>query len=148
MQTSRLLEQIQSDVAAVASVGDETSARVASQIAAALGPALRVRLQELATEAADELSPQLPEGRVEVRLQGGDPVLVYVEDTPAPRPAEPEGSESRITLRIPELLKGAVDAAAARDGSSVNGWLVQVISRSLETRSRRIGNRLTGFARS
>ena len=57
-------------------------------------------------------------------------------------------TEARITLRLPESLKAAVEAAASREGLSVNTWLLQVLARSVETRARRGGHRLTGFARS
>jgi hypothetical protein len=149
METSAIVESVQGDLSAFAAMGDEAAARAADRIAVALGPALRVRLLEALTEAANELAPQLPEGRVEVRLQGGDPFLTYVEDAPSPRPvAGQESSEARITLRLPESLKARLETAAAREGVSVNGWLVQAIVRSLETRARRIGSRLTGYARS
>ncbi|SRR6266567_4586957 len=155
METARIIEAIQSDVAALTALGDEGAAEVGGRIAAAMAAPLRLRLIEAVTEAAGELDPQLPEGRVDVRLMGGDPVLVYVEDAPASgsaragrAPVEEEPSEARITLRLPESLKAAVDAAAARGGLSVNTWLVQVIARSLEVHTRRAGTRLTGFARS
>jgi hypothetical protein len=149
MQTSTIVESVQSDLSGLASLGGDVAARVAAQMTAAIGPSLRVRILEAVSEAANELAPQLPEGRVEVRIQGGDPVLVYVEDAPAPR-ARPgdELPEARITLRLPESLKARVDAAATREGLSVNGWLVRVIARSVETRARRVGSRLTGYARS
>src|SRR3989442_3019342 len=121
MQTAQVIESIQADVAALAAVGDEAAAELASRIAAALAAPLRLRLLEALTDAATELSPQLPDGRVEVRLMGGDPVLVYVEDAPARRPRpeeEREGQEARITLRLPESLKGRVDGEAAREGVS------------------------------
>ena len=48
-------------------------------------------------------------------------------------PIEEEGSEARITLRLPESLKAAIDGAAAREGLSVNTWLLQVLTRSQVT---------------
>jgi predicted HicB family RNase H-like nuclease len=149
MLTSSFIEALQADLSTFASLGEESTTRAASQIATALGPAIRVRLLDAVAEVASELSSQLPEGQVEVRLEGGDPVLVYVEDSPAPRPAPgEEAAEARITLRLPESLKSRVEAAAARDRTSINGWLVQAIARSLESRARRIGSRFTGYARS
>lgn len=149
MQTAPIIEGIQADVAALGAVGGETAVRVASQIAAALGSSLRARLLEAVSEAAGELSPQLPEGQVEVRVQGGEPVLVFVQDAPSARKVEPEDApEARITLRLSETLKSQVDAAAAREGVSVNTWLIQLIARSVGARTRRIGSRVTGFARS
>src|SRR5436190_3982074 len=149
METAQIIEWIQADVTALGAVGDEAAASVASRIAAAMGPPLRVRLIEALTEAAAELGPQLPDGRVEVRLVAADPVLVYVDEAPASRKLpEEEPTEARITLRLPESLKSAIEAAASREGLSVNTWLLQVLARSVETRARRGGHRLTGFARS
>lgn len=118
---------------------------------AALDSAFRLRILQAVTEALGEVTLQLPNGRVEVRLEEGDPVPVFVETADEPRALrEEDGTAARITLRIPEGLKGEVERAAAMDGVSVNSWLLQVIARSLEPRPRhsRVGNRLTGFARS
>jgi hypothetical protein len=149
MQTAPLVESIQADLAAVVAVGDEAASTVASQIATALGPALRMLLLEAATEAAGEISLQLPEGRVEVRLQGGEPALVYMEDAPAPAPSgDDSAAEARITLRLPGPLKARVEAEAAREGVSVNAWLIRTAARGVDQKYRRVGNRVTGFAHS
>jgi HicB family len=41
---------------------------------------------------------------------------------------EEEGPTARINFRPPEHLKARIEAAAARDGLSVNAWLVRVTS--------------------
>ncbi|HXH97747.1 MAG TPA: toxin-antitoxin system HicB family antitoxin, partial [Gaiellaceae bacterium] len=108
------------------------------------------RLQEALAEAALELTAQLETGRVEVRVAGGDPELVLVrEEEAAPEPAD-EAFTARITLRLPESLKVRVEAAASRDGVSVNTWLVQALQRSAEPRSPagRSRRRLTGYGQS
>lgn len=116
-----------------------------------LEPALRLRLQAVLAEAAAELSGRLPSGRVELRLAGPDPELVFVEDedTPAPAPAD-DAYSARITLRLPEGLKVSLEAAAARDGQSLNSWLVARLAGALDRPRRRGagGNRMTGFGRS
>ena len=55
---------------------------------------------------------------------------------------------ARISLRLPEGLKASIDAAAAREGVSVNTWLVRALTRSLTGGTSRPGKRLTGFAKS
>jgi hypothetical protein len=136
----------------VAAVGDESTARAAELLAVALESSLGRRLQEALAEAALELSSQLERGRVEVRVAGGDPALVYVGDEasdPAPAEAGDEALSARITLRLPESLKARLEAAAAAGGVSVNTWLVQALGRALEPR--RAGatgrHRLTGYGR-
>jgi predicted HicB family RNase H-like nuclease len=87
---------------------------------------------------------------VEVRLAGQEPSLVYVESPEAAAaPAVEDGLSSRITLRLPEQLKGSIEAAAAREGVSVNAWLVRALARSVSSPPRRqSGSRLTGFGKS
>ena len=150
MQMSRFVNALQEDLTAVAAVGDEHAVAAAQRLSVALEATLRLRLLDVLTEATLELSGQLP-GHVEVRLSGGDPELVFVpEQEPEAGAAAGEGELSaRITLRLPDMLKATVEAAASREGVSVNTWLVQAIARAVEARPRgRRPNRLTGFAQS
>jgi hypothetical protein len=149
MQISVHVEALKSDLAAVAAVGDLEQTETVHRIAAALEASVRLRLLEAITDAAHELTSQVP-GHVEVRLVGGDPSLVYVEGEPEHGWQHGEDAlTARITLRLPGSLKAGVEAAASREGISVNSWLVAAISRSLERRpSARVGTRLTGYARS
>jgi hypothetical protein len=151
MQVNGHVQAIRDDLARVAAVGDEAMARTAEVLALALEPSISLHLQEALAEAALELATQLPEGRVEVRVAGGDPELVYV-DAGRPGRIEPteEAYRARITLRLPESLKSRLETAAATAGMSVNTWLVQTLTRVLEPRpSASSGpHRLTGYGRS
>ena len=147
MQLDGHAQALREDLARIAAVGDESTARAAELLALALEPALGRRLQEALAEAALELSGQLDHGRVEVRVAGGDPELVYVEDAPAE--ATDEDFTARISLRLPETLKSRLDAAAAASGVSVNTYLVQALNRLLAPSSPRgARHRLTGYGRS
>lgn len=155
MQIAPHVQAIQSDLAAAAALGDEASAAAGRRLSQALESSLHLRLLDLLTEVAADLSGQLSSGRVDVRLAGRDPELVVVEDEPAEAPAAApageEGEPARITLRLPESLKGSAEAAAARDGVSTNTWLVRAVAQALEPRRTariRAGNRLQGFAQS
>jgi HicB-like protein involved in pilus formation len=149
MQLDGHVQALREDLARVAAVGDESTARAAELLSVALEASFGRRLQEALAEAALELSAQLEHGHVEVRIAGGDPELVYVPGNAEPPPAEPtdEAFSARITLRLPESLKSRLDAAAAGAGVSVNTWLVQALSRLLEPRPSTGGNRrrLTGY---
>jgi predicted DNA binding CopG/RHH family protein len=149
MQLSPHVEALLADAAEIAAVGDETTVEAARRLTVALRSAAGLRLQEALTEATLELSAQLPSGHVELRLAGQDLSLVYVDaeaDTPAA--SAEEGLTARITLRLPEGLKAGIEAAAAREGLSVNAWIVRALSRSTGGTTRRgPGSRLTGFAR-
>jgi hypothetical protein len=148
MQLTPHIQALQEELAAVAGLGGEAGAATADRIAQALEPSFRLRLLDALTEAALEVSAQLPDGRVEARLAGRDLELVYVaESEPAPVPAD-DPMTARITLRLPEGLKGGVDAAAAFEGLSANTWLVQTIARNLQSANRKSSRRLTGFGQS
>ena len=112
MNVAAYVEALQQDLANVAGIGDEAVAEAARRIAAALESSLRLRLMDALGEAAAELTNQLPDGHVEVRVSAGEPELVYVPDPGAPPPSGLEDLTARITLRLPETLKTIVDAAA------------------------------------
>src|SRR6476646_10565069 len=147
MQIDGYVQALREDLARVAAVGDESTARAAELVAVALESALGRRLMEALGEAALELSPQLDGGRVEVRFAGADPELVYVrEEVDEPETAADDPLSARITLRLPDSLKVRVEEAASRDGVSVNTWIVQALGRISSGGTRRSsGRRLTGY---
>ena len=151
MQIEGYVQALQEDLARVAAVGDESTARAAELLALALESALGRRLQQALAEAALELSTQLDEGSVEVRFAGGDPELVYVPAEPAASGPADEALSARITLRLPERLKARIDQAAADGGVSVNAWLVAALSRTLDPKAPASAvnrYRLSGYGRS
>jgi hypothetical protein len=152
MQIDGYVQALREDLARVAALGDESTARAAELLSVALESAVGRRLLEALSEAALELNSQLDNGRVEVRFAGADPELVYIRDeesAPAADQAD-EAFTARITLRLPDSLKTRLDTAASLHGVSVNTWLVQVLQRTLEQRPSSGGNRrrLTGYGRS
>jgi predicted HicB family RNase H-like nuclease len=152
MQLDTHVHALQTELASLAGIGDEQLAAAAERLSQALDPALRLRLLELLSEAALEVGSQLRAGHVEVRLAGQEPSLVYVEHEEArAAPAAEDGLTARITLRLPDSLKTSVEGAAARDGVSVNAWIVKALARGLTgatAAGTRIGSRLTGYGRS
>jgi hypothetical protein len=85
-----------------------------------------------------------------VRLAGRDPELVVItEEAPdTVQVAAGEEYKGRITLRLPETLKAAIETAADQEGISTNAWLVRNIARALEGPPTRRGrhHRLQGYA--
>lgn len=150
MELARYVEALQNDLAGIAAVGDEQTAAAAGRLIEAIRASAGLRLLDALTDAALELSGQLPSGHVEVRLTGQDPSFVYVgeETEEAPVAADQEGATARISLRLPEGLKASVEVAASREGVSVNTWLIRALSRSVSSGVSRPGKRLTGFAKS
>jgi hypothetical protein len=150
MQLEPHVEALRAELARLAELGDEDVAAAAARLSDALGATISMRLLGLLSEAALEVGSQLPGGHVELRLAGQEPSLVYVPDeAPAqPAPAD-DGLTARITLRLPDSLKTALEAAAAQDGVSLNTWIVKALARGLTlAATSRIGSRLTGFGQS
>jgi hypothetical protein len=149
MNLTIVLEGLQQDLQGLAELGDERSARIAQRLGDALASNLRLKLFDLLSQAAVELSSKLPSGHIEVRLAGQEPELVFVD---APADAGVVGGEelsARISLRLPESLKTSVEKAAEREGISVNAWLVRAIARATESRPvQSTGRRLSGYAQS
>jgi predicted HicB family RNase H-like nuclease len=153
MKLSQFVDALRSDLTAVAAVGDDATAEAAQKLAVALEGSVGLRLVDAFASAALELTAQLPSGRVEVRLAGRDPELVFIEDEEAPASEgfEPEGDgeTARITLRLPLPLKDRIESAAAQEGVSVNAWLVRKLRQALTPVQMRVtGKRIQGFAKS
>jgi hypothetical protein len=149
MQLQRFIDALKADLSAVAELGDETTADAAGRLVISLQASVGLRLLDALSEAVLELNEKLPSGHVEVRLTGQNPEFVYVSDEPE-TPAAPadEAYTARITLRLPEAVKASVEAAASREGISVNSWIVRAISRtSTAAPAAQSGNRLTGYSR-
>jgi predicted DNA binding CopG/RHH family protein len=150
MQIDGLIQALREDLVRVAALGDETTSRAADLLSVAIEASLGRRIQDVLAQAALELNDQLESAHVEVRIAGHDLQLVLVrEDGTTPEPVD-EALSARITLRLPESLKERVESAAAREGASVNTWLVQALQRAVESRRpMSVGrNRLTGYGRS
>jgi len=52
-----------------------------------------------------------------------------------------------LTLRLPERLKTEIEAAAAREGVSVNTWLVRALGGAVSRQTQKSGRRLVGYGR-
>jgi hypothetical protein len=148
MNLTIVLESLQEDLQGAAELGDERVAAIARRLSETLAASLRLKLLDVLSQAAVELSGKLPSGHIEVRLAGQEPEFVFVEATTESGMAGEELS-ARISLRLPESLKNAVEKAADREGVSTNTWLIRAIARATESRSTQItGKRLTGYAQS
>jgi len=148
LELQRFVDALKADLSAVAELGDEATADAAGQLVLTLQASVGLRLLDALSEAALELNERLPSGHVEVRLAGQDPELVYISDEPEAAVAGVEAAfTARISLRLPEALKTMVEEAAAREGVSVNTWIVRVLSRT-SSAAPAPQSRLTGYAQS
>jgi hypothetical protein len=149
MQLDGHIQAIQQDLANTAGLGDEATSQAAQRLIETLGSTLHLRLLDLLGEATLEISGQLASGRVEIRLAGREPELVVITEEAADSvPVDPgEEYAGRITLRLPETLKNAIETAAAEEGMSTNAWLVRTLRRTIAPPSFKRGrNRLQGYA--
>jgi hypothetical protein len=136
MQLDHHLAQVHEQLGAAAALGDDRAREIAAALATAATPAVRLALLGAVSETADEITAALLDfpgsPAVAVRLDGDEIVVdVRATDTAvdADEPRRDEGDASaRISLRLSEALKADIDAAAERDGVSVNTWLVRVAS--------------------
>jgi len=149
MNLSILLNGVQEDLEGVAELGDERARQIARRLAESIESSLRLKLLDLLAQAAVEVSSSLPSGHVEIRLAGEEPEFVYVDTAGESSGALGEELSARITLRLSDKLKLAVEKAADREGVSTNTWIVRAIARAAESRpARSSGKRLTGYAQS
>lgn len=151
MRIADTVEAISADLAALGSLGDKATADAARRLATAMQASITARLFDVLGQAAAELSGALAGQRVEVRLLGGDAQLIV--ETPAGEPAPEEGpgddAGARITLRLPGQLKARLEEASAREGLSVNSYIVRALNQNVRSeRGPRVGHRLSGYGRS
>jgi HicB-like protein involved in pilus formation len=133
--------------------GDEARALV-ERLTGSLESAIRMTLLETLSAAADEITRDLAPGSVELRLRGRDPEFVVTAppgqplasraqdaaaDSGAPDsdlPIPEDGPAARINVRLPEQLKASIEEAAAKEGRSVNAWLVRAAAGALHRSDR------------
>lgn len=139
MDITPYLDTLRRDLMAAAEAGGDEVRQAAERLAYALDPAARLALMEAISQAAAEITAEMPSGSVDVRLTGRE--LDFVVDGPSMAPPAPpappsppafdesdeDGTVARITLRIPESVKTKAEELAARSGHSLNTWLVTVV---------------------
>ena len=140
MDITPYVDSLRRDLVAAAEAAGPEARQAAERLAFALDPAARLALMEAVSQAAAEITAEMPTGGVDVRLNGRELDFVVAAAPPAPpapagaaRPRRPprsvdeDGAVARITLRIPESVKARAEEMAARSGHSLNTWLVNVV---------------------
>ena len=150
MDITPFVDSLRHDLAAAAEAGGPEARAAAERLALALDPAVRLALMDALSQAAAEITSELPTGSVDVRLRGREPEFVVDVPTmplqaPAPPSAPPPpGAEedeaeddamARITLRIPESVKYKAEELAAKGGHSLNSWIVNVVRAATRDRA-------------
>ena len=140
MDLTPYIANLREDLANTAAAGDEHTRRAAALLSSALEPAVRLTLMNALADLAAEITTELGDRTVDVRLDGRDvrvavgpePVADATPPPPPPRgPGMDTGDISRITLRLVEQIKGQADQAAASQGVSLNAWVAQAVQGAL-----------------
>jgi hypothetical protein len=142
MQLDHHVSAVHDQLIAAAALGDERTREIAGTLAGTATSAVRLALIGAVSQAADETTAALLDypgaPAIAARLDG-DEITLEVRATATT--ADADGGEqrredgepsARISLRLSEALKADIDAAAERDGVSVNTWLVRAATAALE----------------
>jgi hypothetical protein len=145
MDITPYVDRLREDLSHAAATTDEATRAAADRLALALDPSSRLVLMEALSQAAAEITTELPGGAVEVRLVGRELEFVveqtsFPESFPQPPtppvppvPPSPDGEDgadaatARITLRLPEQVKARAEELASRAGHSLNTWIVNTL---------------------
>ena len=155
MDITPYVESLRHDLTAAAEAGGDEARAAAERLALALDPAVRLALMDALSQAAAEITSELPAGSIDVRLKGREPQ--FVVDVPtapmapmaptaptapqAPTPPSADEAEveddsvARITLRLPESVKYKAEELAAKSGHSLNSWIVNVVRAATRERA-------------
>lgn len=156
MDLSPYVDALRHDLQATAAAGTDEVQATARLLTGALDASLRLCLVDALSAVAAEVTAA-SDLEVEIRMHGREPQVV-VSSPPsepiasAPEPTDGDGDDrgtARITLRLPESLKERAELQAARDGLSVNAWMVRAVSAAAHPGGPTRGpRRTTGYARS
>ncbi|CAG7615615.1 toxin-antitoxin system HicB family antitoxin [Actinacidiphila bryophytorum] len=170
MDLTPYVDTLRRELAVAAEAGGDEARELAEKLTAPLESATRLIMLNVLSAAADEITRELAPGSVDVRLRGLDPDFVVAlppaqggATAPQPEPAEAprapldadEGGTARVNLRLPAHLKARAEEAAAREGLSVNSWLVRAVSAAVEgggrartpEKTQTFGQNFTGWVR-
>lgn len=144
MDLTPYLTSLKEDLSTAASAGDEQTQRTAGLIAGAIEPAARLALMHALSDLAAEVTSQLDDQVVDVRLDGKDVKVVVTSSNPAepavddapPAAAGDGGDISRMTLRLFEEIKGKAEQAAAQQGVSLNTFISQAVQGALSSQGK------------
>jgi hypothetical protein len=155
MDLTSYVDNLGREFATLAEAGGEEARALVERLTGSLESAIRMTLLDALSAAADEITRDLAPGSVELRLRGRDPSFVVT--SPPAEPIAPaaehaaamahgapdsdlliaeDGPAARINLRLPEQLKAAIEEAAAKEGRSVNAWLVRAAAAALQRSDR------------
>ncbi|MGB9225273.1 histidine kinase [Mycobacterium sp.] len=167
MDLQPYVDAVRHELNLAAAAAGETAQDLADRLSAPLESALRLALLEALSAAAEEITGELAPRSVDVRLRGRDPEFIvsapldervaedFENDAKVFDAEYDDGGTWRVTLRLPEGLRSAVEAAARREGASLNAWLVRAAAAAshgagqagAQRSTRHGGQHVTGWVR-
>lgn len=167
MDLQPYVDAVRHELNLAASAAGADAQDLAERLSAPLESALRLALLEALSAAAEEITGELAPRSVEVRLRGRDPEFVVSAALDEPESGDDAdnkvfvaqydddgGGTWRVTLRLPEGLRAAVENAARREGASLNSWLVRAAAKAShgtappsDHNTRTSGHHVTGWVR-
>ncbi|AHH96562.1 ribbon-helix-helix protein, CopG family [Kutzneria albida] len=155
MDLTSYVNNLGREFATLAEAGGDEARALVERLTGSLESAIRMTLLDALSAAADEITRDLAPGSVELRLRGRDPKFVVTShpDEPFELAARDtattvdgasdggllfaeDGPAARINVRLPEQLKAAIEEVAAKEGRSVNAWLVRAAATALQRSDR------------
>jgi len=159
MDLTPYTQNLREDLLTAASVGDEDSRRAAALLASAIEPAARLAIMNALSDLAAEVTGELDDTTVELRLDGRDVRVSVTRHARAPRDAgyagaadggqsadgnpsaedlrramqDAGGELSRTTVRLFNQLKAQAERAASEEGVSLNAYISRAVSDSVKS---------------
>jgi len=131
VDTTSIIHELEStlgDQLAIAGAGSEL-ATAGSMLLTLLGPAIERSMLALAEQAVTEVQAQLPDHEVALTVRNGQPeIAIRDRSQDVTATASMDDLHARLTLRLPEMLKSELEAAAGSAGDSVNAYVIKSLA--------------------
>lgn len=130
MDTASIIHELKSalsDQLALAGEGSDIAA-AGAMLLTVLEPVMERSLLSMADQAVAEVQAQLPDSDVSLTMRDGQPEVTIRDAKNVGATAAMDDLHARLTLRLPEVLKSELEAAAGSAGDSVNSYVVKSLS--------------------
>lgn len=131
MNTTSIIHELRTAIGEqLALVGQGSDlATTGEAILAMLTPQFERSLLAFAEQAVTEVQAQLPDHEVTLTMHEGQPEI-RIREGSISRDTSPSMDDlhARLTLRLPEMLKSELEAAAGSAGDSINAYVIKALA--------------------
>lgn len=131
MDTTPIIHELKATLTEQLRLAGEGSelANAGEMLLALFGPSLERALLSLADQAVTEVQAQLPDHEVSLTIREGRPEIRVRDNAPHQGPVgATDDLQARLTLRLPEMLKAELEAAAGSAGDSINSYIIKSLA--------------------